>query len=110
MFRTKRSGDNYLMIDHRESPGITEEQAAHAGHGTLPVGRGMVFEAATKRCGHCPAQIIMNPLRIRERGYCPKCDHYLCDACESVRVATGVCRPWQKVIDDFIDAGAKGLL
>src|SRR5712671_4708519 len=104
--KTLRSGESYLMIDHRDSPGISEEEAARTG--AMPVGRGVMFESATKRCGHCPRQIVLNPLRQRERGHCQKCHSYICDDCNTVYAATGVCRPWQKVIDDFVDAAAKG--
>lgn len=107
MMFNRRSLESYLMIDHRESPGISEEEAARV-KGTIPVGKGKLFESATVRCAHCWRHIVLNPLRTRERGYCPKCDRYVCDECEAVRVATGVCRPWQKVIDDFVDAAAKG--
>jgi hypothetical protein len=105
---SKLTPGGYLMIDHRQSPGISEEEAALTG--AMPVGRGMLFQADTRRCGHCPRQIVLNPLRTRERGWCSKGDHYICDECNAVYAATGVCRPWQKVIDDFIDAGAKGKL
>lgn len=106
----RRSLTSYLMIDHRNSPGITPEQAA-LSPGAIPVGKGRLFEADTVNCSHCSRLIVLNPQRSRERGYCPKCDRHICDECEAVRVAAGgACRPWKKLIDDFIDAGAKGKL
>lgn len=103
---SKTAPGGYLEINHRDSPGITEEQAARTG--AMPVGRGTVFRADTRRCAHCPRQIILNPLRTRERGWCSKGDHYLCDDCNAVYAVTGECRPWEKVISDFVDTVAKG--
>lgn len=71
----------------------------------LPVGRNKVFEAATNTCSHCQRIVIRNPARERPRAYCPKCDHFICDWCEAERVRTGVCRPWKKVIDEFVSTG-----
>lgn len=58
------------MIDHRASPGTAE------------VGEGQLFEAATITCSHCQAVVIISPTRTRPRGYCAKCDHYICDKIE----------------------------
>jgi hypothetical protein len=60
---------------------------------------GALFESGTRRCAHCQVQVIMNPLRQRERGWCMKCDDYVCDRPEC-RI---MCTPVQKRIDDFID-------
>ncbi len=108
MVFNKRDWEGYLMIDHRESPGITPEQAAAGPPGTIPVGKGMLFQAPTVNCSHCTRLIVLNPARIRDRAYCPKCDYYICDACEAVRVQTGVCKPFKQVIAEFVDAAAKG--
>jgi hypothetical protein len=105
---SKRELEGYLMIDHRESPGITEEQAAQTG--AVPVGKGMFFEAPTTRCNHCPRQIILNPLRTRERVWCSKCDRYLCDECALAYRINFICNPVSKQIDDFIDNANKGLI
>jgi hypothetical protein len=107
---SKRELEGYLEIDHRESPGITPELAAKVGHGTVPVGPGQIFKAATYNCSHCEALVVINPDRTRVRGYCPKCDRYVCDLCEAERVRTGMCRPFKQVIDEFIDNAAKGAL
>lgn len=105
---SKRELEGYLMIDHRESPGITPEQAAAAGHGTIPVCSGTLFQAATINCHCCTRLVVVNPDRTRARGYCPTHDAYSCDLCEAERVRTGVCVPFKKVIDDFMDAVGKG--
>src|SRR6266516_1750203 len=104
----KEDLEGYLMIDHRESPGLTLEQSRAAGGPALPVGKGSFFQSATYNCSHCSALIVKNPLRTRERGYCPKCDRYVCDWCEAERVRSGgACRPFSKVIDEFLETAAK---
>ena len=105
---SKRELEGYLEIDHRESPGISPELAAKVGLGTIPVPAGTVLKTSTYNCSHCEALIILNPKRTRARGYCPKCDRYVCDMCEAERVRTGVCRPFKQVLDEFIDKSAKG--
>jgi hypothetical protein len=105
---SKRELEGYLEIDHRESPGITPELAAKVGRGTIPVLAGTIFKAATYNCSHCEALVVINPKRTRTRGYCPKCDRYVCDLCEAELVRTGVCRPFKQVLDEFIDKTAKG--
>ncbi len=84
-----RRREGYLEINHRFSPGTSE------------VPGGTVLEAATITCSHCQTVLIVNPLRNRERGYCGKCDHYVCDGCEAVRVSTGECRTMAKVFDEL---------
>src|SRR5215469_760102 len=98
---SKRSLEGYIEIDHRESPGITPEQAAATGFVCLPVGKGMRYQSAMNACSHCQRRVVLNPNRTRERGYCPKCDKYLCDLCEAARVKTGVCRPFVQIVDEW---------
>lgn len=105
---SKRELEGYLEIDHRESPGITPELAAKVGRGTIPVPAGQIFKAATFNCSHCETLVVINPKRIRARGYCPKCDHDVCDFCEGERIRTGVCRPMKQIIEEFQEAAVKG--
>lgn len=105
---SKRDREGYLLIDHRDSPGFTDAESIAAGRGLMPVGRGSRLEAPTMSCSHCQRIVVMNPDRVRARAYCPKCDHYVCDWCEAERVRTGVCKPFKQVIDEFINAAAKG--
>lgn len=88
MKNSLRSHEGYLLIDHRA---------------TL-TGQGALFEAPTYTCSHCGTVVVINPARTRERPYCRKCDHRICDACEQVRVATGECRTLNQIIDDLQDA------
>lgn len=73
----------YLIIDHRNSPGISEEMAhdlsVKSGKQVLPMPKGQIFERDTYRCSHCQAIVLKNPLRERPRNYCRKCDAYVCD-------------------------------
>lgn len=79
-----KSHDGYLVIDHRASPGIPEAIARSIGLDPKLCGEGKIMEAATLSCSHCRGVAIMNPLRTRERHYCPKCNHYICDGCAVV--------------------------
>jgi hypothetical protein len=97
--------EGYLMIDHRNSPGLTEEMTHAAG---LPPGAGQgLFESATITCSHCQAIVIRNPDRVRERAYCSKCDRYLCDACGALYGMTKECRSIFKQLDVAQEAAAK---
>lgn len=95
--RTKRSHEGYLIIDHRYSPGVSEEFVRASGLHAPVVGAGETFEAATVTCSHCQTMVILNPLRARPRNYCSRCDHYICDnpACNLE------CLPMRKVLDDL---------
>lgn len=107
---SKRELEGYLLLDHSAGEGITPQEAMLAGRGTMPVGRGMKAEFPAVNCSHCQRLIVMNPGRTRDRAYCGKCDRYICDECEIARVHTGICKPFAQVIDEFIDAAAKGQL
>lgn len=108
---SRRELEGYLLIDHRDSPGITPEQAAHAGNGTISVPAGKKLECATYNCSHCTRLVIMRPDRTRARGYCPKCDRVICDGCEVIRVASGgACKPFKQIVDEFVDKAAKTLI
>jgi len=77
--KTKRTHEGYLLIDNRFGPGVTEEFIRSTGKDAPIVGEGAMFESATITCSHCQVVVVLNPLRTRERGYCRKCDHYICD-------------------------------
>jgi hypothetical protein len=99
---SKRELEGYMMIDHRNSPGIE--------NASIPIGRGRFFQSPTINCSHCERMVVLNPDRSRSRGYCPKCDKYVCDSCEAERVRSGVCRPFKQVIEEFMDNAAKGAI
>lgn len=105
---SKRSLEGYLLMDNRESPGVPDA-VLQAVDPALPLGAGRgLFEAPTITCSHCQRVVIMNPLRTRERAYCAKCDHYLCDECGAALTASGVCRPFTQIIEEVQEQAAKG--
>lgn len=87
---SKRTLEGYLLIDHRAGGGLDG-----------PLRAGTMFESATVTCSHCQTQVVLRPDRSRERGYCPKCDHYVCDGCEAIRVQTGACVTFKQIMDDY---------
>lgn len=93
---SKKRHEGYLLIDHRNSPGVSAEFIAQAGLGTPVVGPGQTLEAATISCSHCQGMVILNPLRTRPRNWCYKCDHYICDnpGCNVD------CVPMAKILDE----------
>lgn len=91
--KTKRSREGYLLIDHSNGPG------------TLLVPGGKKGEWPTIRCCHCHRTYAVNPLRERARGWCSRCDDYVCDDPKCHRD----CLPLQKVFDIEQEAAARGL-
>lgn len=98
MRRSLKHGAGYLVIDHQDSPGISAAEIAHIP-GMLAAPGGEILERDGKACWHCQRWVVFEPLRVRARGYCPKCDHYVCDTCEAIRVKTGECSPAVKQFD-----------
>ena len=96
---SKRSLEGEFMIDHRASPGLTSEQLA--GFDAPAVHGGDIYESAMVTCSHCRAGIVLNPQRTRERGYCPKCDKYLCDGCTFLYTRTSECRDFERQLEQF---------
>lgn len=101
MPRLKRQREGYLLIDHKDSPGVPEEmiQAAIKAGKPVPGGLrgGLTYESATVTCCHCNRIVVLNPDRKRPRGYCAKCDHYVCDSPECALE----CNPFQRLLDDL---------
>lgn len=84
---TQRGREGWLMIDNRAA------------------GTGMT-EMATATCCHAPCGgrvVILNPDRTRPRGFCRKCNHYVCDnpACSFE------CMPIEKVFDTLQERALK---
>lgn len=92
--------EGYLLVDHRASPGLPPDIARQSGYDPRHCGEGRVFEAATLTCSHCKCTVVKNPLRTRERAYCFKCNHYLCDGCAvAARHPDYVHLPYAKRVD-----------
>jgi len=100
---SKRRHEGYLLIDHRDSPGVTRGSVTTPRSDTPIVGNSM-FESATITCSHCQCVVVLNPDRTRERAYCKKCDHYICDRCGQEYARTFVCRPFRQVLDEAQEA------
>ena len=96
---SKRSLEGEFIIDHRASPGLTREQVG--GFDAPVVGEGEVFESPIITCSHCQATVVLNPDRSRSRGWCPKCDKYLCDECEYKRTIDFECRELARRLDSY---------
>lgn len=101
MPRPRREG--YLLIDHRDSPGVPADLLRNAGLEGPAVGAGRTFESATVTCLHCNGMVILNPDRKKPRGYCSKCDGYVCDRKECGET----CRPFDKLLDLMQEQYAK---
>ena len=94
--------EGYIRIDHRDSPGFSEEDSIMR-RSVLPfAGPGQVFECATNTCSHCDRIVIRNPDRVRERGHCHACNYFICDGCATTYHLTGECRCRTKRHDEII--------
>jgi hypothetical protein len=107
MLHSKRSLEGELLIDHRASPGLTAEDVA--GTDIPVVGKGEVYESAVVTCGHCACVVVMNPLRTRERGWCSRCDRYMCDACAYVMQKTLQCNTVKRRLDQAFEDLERGV-
>ena len=70
--------EGYLLIDNRNLPAVPGHPS---GRFDSP-GANQLYECATITCAHCGTVVILRPDRSRARGYCRKCDKYLCDVCD----------------------------
>ena len=97
--RTKTRAFGYLHLDHRNSPGLPDALALQVGYDPLLCREGQVYESYTLGCAHCGAHVVINPWRRRDRGWCAKCDAYICDACTAALKAGCVHRTIQELAD-----------
>lgn len=97
-----RSLEGEILIDHRNSPGVSSELLIANG---LPPesGRG-IYEGVTYTCGHCQRIVFVNSLRNRERHFCRGCEHVICDGCAAEKAKTLTCRPFKQVVDELLTA------
>ena len=101
---TKRSQEGLVLIDHSVSPGVPDSAMPD---GMPPrAGQGK-FEAPCYTCSHCQQIVVVNPLRNRDRAWCKKCDHYLCDRCGGILATTGVCKTWKQLLDEIQDTASR---
>lgn len=103
---SKRAHEGEIIMDHRESPGVPDSMAVPMG---LPAGSGRgLYKSATYTCQHCDFIVVIEPKRTRERAWCKKCDHRLCDACGVELAFTGECRCASKRIAEYLAAVQRG--
>jgi len=106
--KTKRSLEGYLLIDNRHAPPVSLEMARASGKEVLGAGVAGVVEMPVLTCSHCHRGVAVQPLRTRDRAYCRKCDHYICDECAVVATLNGgVCEPLTKRLDLLQEQAAK---
>jgi hypothetical protein len=95
-----RNHEGYLLLDHRNSPGVPDSVAVAMG---LPAGAGkQIFEAPTYTCKHCQRVVVMNPDRQRERAFCRGCNHRICDPCAAIKSQTLVCKTFDQLADEIL--------
>lgn len=103
---SKRDHEGYFMLDHTQAAPMADEVMVAQG---LPVGAGRgLFEAPTYTCSHCQTVVVLNPLRNRERAWCKKCDHYICDGCGTALAQSSICKPFKQIIEEVQNAAALG--
>lgn len=99
--RSKRGHEGYLVIDSRAADPLPEAfvKQARALKCVMSTGREQM-ERPIITCSHCQATVVMNPERTRDREWCSRCDHYICDGCGLARrLNGGACRPFKMVLD-----------
>lgn len=100
-----RSHEGYILIDHRNSPGVPD--AIMVPQGLIPgAGKGL-FESATYTCPYCERVVILNPDRSRARAYDRKTDHYICDSCDALRSTGAEMKPMKQIADELSNRAAK---
>lgn len=103
--RSIRNLEGYLLIDHRNSPGVPADLLLRAGL-PLEAGRGL-YESACYTCSHCQRIVWLNPQRTREREYCRGCQKIICDPCAAERAITLECRTFQQKLDKALEAAER---
>ena len=100
-----RRHEGYLLIDNRHAAVPDSVIQVAREHGKHVAGAGVrgMYESAVVTCAHCHTQVVLNPERTRERGYCRKCDHYVCDN----PLCNADCRPFNRVLDDLQEQAAR---
>lgn len=101
---SKRSQEGYLLIDNRHAPAVSLAAARASGKEVVGAGVNGVFESALITCAHCHRTVVLNPQRDRPRGYCRRCDHYVCDS----PGCNAGCLPMKTILDVAQEAAHRG--
>jgi len=103
--------EGYLLVDHRFSPGLPEDIARQSGYDPKQCAEGAVMEMATLTCSHCKIVYVKNDFRTRERCYCQKCDHYICDFCGAASKQPEYSHlPFDKLVDITLNLAERGIV
>lgn len=104
---SKREREGVVLIDHRNSPGISEEFIRKNKIDAPAVPGGQTFESALRVCHHCQRDIILLPNRAKEANWCWSCDHDICDMCAAARAAGQQCNPFIRRMEKHFNRIAK---
>lgn len=77
--KSLRSHEGYLLIEPGMGPQLSLEEAAKTGKKIIGAGTRGRVEAGVLTCSHCHRQVLVNPMRTRDRNWCSRCHHYICD-------------------------------
>jgi hypothetical protein len=107
---SQRRQQGYLMVDHRASPGLTEDVSRALGYDPKLTSEGKLYEADTMTCAHCKCVVVKNPNRLRARHYCMKCGgEYICDGCAfKATQADYIHTPFVAVVENHLRQAALG--
>jgi hypothetical protein len=94
---SQRTHEGYLIVDHRNSPGIKCDNP--------DLGEGKVYEVPTLGCRHCHGVQVINPKRTRERGFCFVCNRYVCDLCYALMHKSGYVHRTFMEVADMVHSG-----
>ena len=102
----KKDREGEVEIDHTQSPGLPQQFLG----GFIDVREGKKWRGKTLTCSHCTSVRIANPNRVRDRGYCYSCDHYICDECAiELKVNGGVCLSFERRMNEDLERAQRGL-
>jgi hypothetical protein len=102
-----RSLEGYMLIDHRNSPGVSDELMVKAGY--IPgAGQGL-YESATYTCPYCETVVVIEPKRTRPRAFDRKTGRYICDPCKAAMMSGALLVPIKEIADRMLNRAAKGL-
>lgn len=69
---------------------------------------GSLVERATITCHHCQRIVVLNPDRTRARGYCPKCNGYICDGVQCQEHKASMAEVFDRLLNDAVKMIGRG--
>lgn len=94
--RSLKSHEGVIIVDNRDV-------------GAMPFNNNQAMqEIPAYTCSHCHRVVVLHPTRQRERAFCGKCNHRICDECEARRVAAGgECKTMNQIIEETQENAVK---